>query len=53
MSLSSLKYPSIDLNIFLLQYKATGIGHNFKNLDGPLPKKYETPHKFACHNQLN
>ena len=25
------------LNIFLLQHKATGIGHKFKNLDPPLP----------------
>ena len=31
---------SFDLNILLLQYmyKATGIGHMFKNFDRPLPK---------------
>ena len=26
-----------DLNIFLLQHKAIGIGHKFNNLDRPLP----------------
>ena len=29
---------SYDLNIFLLQHKAIGIGHKFNNLDRPLPK---------------
>ena len=28
---------TIDLNIFLLQHKAIGVGNNFKNLDRPLP----------------
>ena len=28
----------IDLNIFLLQHKAIGIGHKFHNLDRPLPR---------------
>lgn len=26
-----------DLNIFVLQHKAIGVGNNFKNLDRPLP----------------
>ena len=34
-----VKLPNdwFDLNIFLLQHKAIGIGHKFKNLDCPLP----------------
>ena len=32
-----LDLDTIDLNIFLLQHKAIGVGNNFKNLDRPLP----------------
>ena len=31
------KDTCFDLNIFLLQHKAIGIGHKFNNLDRPLP----------------
>ena len=35
--LSLTECTVFDLNIFLLQHKAIGIGHKFNNLDRPLP----------------
>ena len=37
ISLNYIDHGYCDLNIFLLQHKAIGIGHKFNNLDRPLP----------------